>query len=118
MHTRISLVTGLLASLALAGAEPVQASDRRDAAIAGAVGGGVIGGVIGANSRLYYAPPPQVRYYPPHPGYYEPPIYYRPHSVVIGPRYYPYRPHHYKAHRYHHPHKHWRGHKHHHRYRR
>ncbi|MDO9618647.1 MAG: hypothetical protein Q7J43_13320 [Pseudomonas sp.] len=88
MLSRIPLITGLVASLALF--DQAQASNR-DAAIAGAVVGAVIGGVIISQSRpvqVYtppppaYYPPPPVAYYPPQPVHYPPQaIYYQPAPV-------------------------------------
>ncbi|MBU2155833.1 MAG: hypothetical protein KJ989_17415 [Gammaproteobacteria bacterium] len=106
MLSRIPLITGLLASLALLVQTPAQASNR-DAAIAGAVVGAVIGGVIVSQSRPapVYAPPPR-EYYPPPPAYYPPqrvyyerqPVYYQPAPVYYVQE----RP----------RHKRWHGHKH------
>jgi hypothetical protein len=106
MLSRIPLITGLVASLALFAQAPAQASNR-DAAIAGAVVGAVIGGVLVSQSRpaRVYAPPLR-EYYPPPPAYYPPqrvyyerqPVYYQPAPVY----YIQERP----------RHKRWHGHKH------
>lgn len=98
MLSRIPLITGLLACLALVGQAPAQASNR-DAAIAGVIAGAVIGGVIVSQSRPVqaYSPPPPA-YYPPPPAYYPPqqvyyerrPVYYHPAPVYYVQQ----RPHH------------------------
>lgn len=113
MLSRLSLVSGLVVSLALVGQQPAIAADRGDVA-AGVVLGAVVGGVIASQSRPVYSapppppvayyPPPPVAYYPPQPVYYEArpvyyeprPVYYRPYPVVVAPgyRYYDDRPHH------------------------
>ncbi|MDX5372172.1 MAG: hypothetical protein LPK18_07025 [Pseudomonadaceae bacterium] len=107
MRSRIPLITGLIASLALAGEQQAQAADSRDVAI-GVAAGALIGGVLASQrpvrvyepAPVYHAPPPVV-YYEPRPVYYEPrPIYYRPAPVVVVHQPY-YRKHH---------HKHWRKH--------
>lgn len=103
MHSRIPLITGLIASLALAGEQQALAADGGDVA-AGVAVGAIIGGVLASQRpvRVYqpepvYAPPPVV-YYEPRPVYYEArPVYYTP-----GPVYYVPEP------RY--RHKHWRKH--------
>ena len=96
MHSRIPLITGLIASLALAGEQQAIAADGGDVA-AGVAVGAIIGGVLASQRpvRVYqpepvYAPPPVV-YYEARPVYYTPgPVYYVP-----EPR---------------HRHKHWRKH--------
>ncbi|MDX1299705.1 MAG: hypothetical protein R3260_15920 [Pseudomonas sp.] len=93
MLSRIPLITGLLASLALLGQAPAQASNR-DAAIAGAVAGAVIGGVIVSQSRpaQVYSPPPPA-HYPPQQVYYERrPVYYQPAPVYYPPAQVYYQP--------------------------
>ena len=119
MFKRISIITGLIACLALASLTPAYASDR-NAAIAGVVIGAVVGGAIVANSRyerepVYVESRPRV-YYEPERVYYEPErVYYerqpayRPYTVVISPRYdRGYRDHHNHRDRRHH-----RGNRHH-----
>ncbi|WAC45242.1 hypothetical protein OU997_03350 [Pseudomonas sp. SL4(2022)] len=102
MHARSPLITGLIASLAFAGAQQALAADRGDVA-AGVVIGAILGGVLVSQRSapayepqpVYRAPPPVV-YYEPRPVYYEPrPVYYTPAPVyyVAEPRY---------------PHNHWR----------
>ena len=84
MHSRIPLITGLIASLALAGEQQAIAADGGDVA-AGVAVGAIIGGVLASQRpvRVYqpepvYAPPPVV-YYEPRPVYYTPgPVYYVP----------------------------------------
>lgn len=107
MFKRISIITGLIACLALASLTPAHASDR-NAAIAGAVIGAVVGGAIVANSRyerepVYVESRPRV-YYEPERVYYERQPIYRPYTVVISPRYgRGYRDHHhYRDRRHHH----------------
>ena len=76
MHSRIPLITGLIASLALAGEQQAIAADGGDVA-AGVAVGAIIGGVLASQRpvRVYqpepvYAPPPVV-YYEPRPVYYD-----------------------------------------------
>ncbi|MEO4047892.1 hypothetical protein AAFN46_12480 [Pseudomonas sp. CAU 1711] len=109
MRSRIPLITGLIASLALAGAQQAQAADSGDVAI-GVAAGALIGGVLASQrpvrvyepAPVYHAPPPVV-YYEPRPVYYEArPVYYSPAPVIVVKPY---------------GHKHWRKHhRHYHRY--
>lgn len=105
MNARIPLITGLIASLAFAGAQQANAADRGDVA-AGVAVGAILGGVLASRPvRVYepapvYAPPPVV-YYEPRPVYYEPrPVYY-PAPVYYGPPGHGYWR---KHHRHHHRH--------------
>lgn len=119
MLSRLPLVTGLVASLALLGQTSANAADSGDVA-AGVALGAIVGGVIVSQSRpvevyspppvAYYPPPPPVAYYPPQPVYYEPrPVYYRPYPIVVAPGYRYYDRYHHRHHR-HHGHGRGRGH--------
>lgn len=98
MLSRIPLITGLIASLALVGEQQAQAADGGDVA-AGVAVGAIIGGVLASQrpgrtyepAPVYQAPPPQVVYYQPRPVYYRPrPVYHQPPPVYYtpGPVYY------------------------------
>ncbi len=103
MHSRIPLITGLIASLALAGEQQAIAADGGDVA-AGVAVGAIIGGVL-ASQR-------PVRVYQPEPVYAPPPVVYSraapgllrgpPGRSHPGPVYYVPEPRH--------RHKHWRKH--------
>lgn len=90
MLAHLSLITALLASLALASPAPVEADDRHHR-------GTVI--TIGHPSVEIYAPPVSIHFGPRpiyRPYYYYPPRYYYPppHHHYYGPRYYPRHHHH------------------------
>lgn len=93
MLSRIPLITGLIASLFLAGMQPAKAADGGDVAI-GVAAGALLGSVLAPRPVVvyerpaYYAPPPPAVYYPA-PVYVERPVYYSPGPVyyVPGPRY-------------------------------
>ena len=70
MHSRIPLITGLIASLALAGEQQAIAADGGDVA-AGVAVGAIIGGVRASQRPVRVYPPAPV-YAPPRVVYYEP----------------------------------------------
>jgi hypothetical protein len=107
MLSRIPLITGLIASLFLAGTQQAQAADGGDVAI-GVAAGALLGSVLAPRPvvvyerpEVYYAPPPPAIYYSA-PVYVERPrVYYGP-----GPMYYVPGPPHHKHWRKHHRHHH------------
>ncbi|MEX6504070.1 hypothetical protein [Pseudomonas zhanjiangensis] len=125
MNSRMLGCAAMLASLALAGITPAQASDRH-AIITGAAVGALIGGSIAVQAhhgrvpvyiQIGPAPPRGVYYYQAPPRYYAPPpVYYRSYSVrphggrayplIVAPHYrfnprshrHHYRKHHHRQH--------------------
>ncbi|WP_153020677.1 hypothetical protein [Pseudomonas sp. BMS12] len=91
MISRLSLITGLAASLVFGAEQQAQAADHGDVA-AGVAVGAIIGGVLASQRPVQVYEPAPVVYQSPPVAYYPAPVYVQPRPVYVQPQPVYYRP--------------------------